>query len=62
MKLLTNFDVNLTSFLGVMNVWNAEFVPLPGDEVRLTSKFVISKIIGFFLKWGTECPIETRPV
>ena len=42
MKLLTNFDVNLISFLGVMNVWNAEFVPLPGDEVRLTSKFVMS--------------------
>ena len=43
MKLLTNFDVNLTSFLGVMNnVWNIELLPLPGDEVRSTSKFVKS--------------------
>ena len=43
MKLLTNFDVNLTSFLGVMkNEWNVEFVHLPGDEVKLTSKFVMS--------------------
>ena len=43
MKLLTNFDVNLTSFLGEMNnVWNVELLPLPDDEVRLTSKFVMS--------------------
>ena len=43
MKLLTNFDVNLTLFLGVMNnKWNVEFLPLPGDEVRLTLKFVMS--------------------
>ena len=43
MKLLANFDVNLTSFLGVMNyVWKVEFVPPPGNEVRLTSKLVIS--------------------
>ena len=35
MKLLTNFDINLTSFLGEMNnVWNVELVPLPDDEVR----------------------------
>ena len=34
MKLL-NFDVNLTSFLGVMNnARDIESVPLPGDEIR----------------------------
>ena len=42
LKLLTNFDVNLTSFLGeaikyVLNVYLR--IPL-GDEVRLTQKFV----------------------
>ena len=43
MKLLTNFDVNLTSFLEVKNKeWNAEFVRLPGDEARLTSEFVMN--------------------
>ena len=44
MKVLTNFDVNLTLFLGVMNVWNTDFVSLPGDEVRLTSKFLIASV------------------
>ena len=44
MKLLSDFDVNLTSFPGEMNndVWNVEFVPFPDDEVRSTSKFVMS--------------------
>ena len=43
LKLLTNFDVNLTSFLGgeTNNVVNVKFVT-PGVQVRLTSNFVRS--------------------
>ena len=62
MKLLTNFDVNLISFLEVMNVWNAEFVPLPGDEVRICHELQFMKIFRmireFFLKWSAGCPIK----
>ena len=44
LKPLTNFDVNLTTFLGgvMNNVLNVKFVTPSGDEVRLTSKFVRS--------------------
>ena len=38
LKLLTNFEVNLTSFRN--NILNFKFVTPHGDEVRLTSKFV----------------------
>ena len=42
LKLLRNFDVNLTSFPGrVMNkVLNVKFVTPLGNKVRLTSNFV----------------------
>ena len=37
LKLLTNFNVNLTSFLGVTNyVLNVKFISPPGDDVILT--------------------------
>ena len=38
LKLLINFDVNLTSFLGGVKipVLNVKFIPTPGEEVRLT--------------------------
>ena len=44
LKLLTNFDVNLTSFLGevINNVFNVNFVTPTGDEVRFPTKFVRS--------------------
>ena len=44
LKLLTNFGVSLTTFLGrVMNyTLNIQFIPPPGDDVRLTSKLVRS--------------------
>ena len=44
LKLLTNSDVYLTSFLGGVtnNVPIIKFVPPSGNEVRLTSKFVTS--------------------
>ena len=40
LKYLKNFDVNLTQVTN--NVLNVQFITLPGDEVRLTSKFVRS--------------------
>ena len=58
---MTNFDLNLTSFLGgVMNeMLNVKFITVSGNEVGLTSKFVrnfqlkkVFKLIkGFFDKW-----------
>ena len=43
LKLMTNFDFNLTSFLGVISyVFNIKFISPPGDDVRWTSKFVRS--------------------
>ena len=47
LKLLTSFDVNMTSFLkGVPNyVLNLKFITPPRNEVRLISKFVKSSIL-----------------
>ena len=44
MKLLKNFYVNLNSVLGgvINSVLNNSFITPPGDDVRLTSKFVRS--------------------
>ena len=44
LKLLTNFDVVLTSFLGVVinYMLNIELITPPGNDVRFTSKFVRS--------------------
>ena len=47
LKLLTNFNVNMMSFLkGVPNyVLNLQFITPPRNDVRLISKFVKSSIL-----------------
>ena len=67
LKLLTNFDVNMTSFLGgVLNyVSTVYFITPLGDDVELISKFVRSfsffkffeMIRGFFLEWSRSSKI-----